>query len=121
MKIVAYGQGSAGARVAARRWRAGREVTGRGRVGDDRGSREGSPAGRWWTLAAVCLGTFMLLLDISAVYVAQPSNPGGGRVGSVGVWHYTERQSLPECGGRRSPFHAVRPLERSQWSSSHQM
>ena len=73
MKIVAYGQGSAGAGVAARRWRAGREVTGRGRVGDDRGSREGSPAGRWWTLAAVCLGTFMLLLDISAVYVALPS------------------------------------------------
>jgi hypothetical protein len=56
MKIVAYGQGSAGAGVAARRWKAGREVTGRGRVGDDRGSREGSPAGRWWTLAAVCLG-----------------------------------------------------------------
>jgi EmrB/QacA subfamily drug resistance transporter len=73
MKIVAYGQGSAGAGVAARRWRAGREVTGRGRVGDDRESREGSPAGRWWTLAAVCLGTFMLLLDISAVYVALPS------------------------------------------------
>jgi hypothetical protein len=48
MKIVAYGQGSAGAGVAARRWKAGREVTGRGRVGDDRGSREGSPAGRWW-------------------------------------------------------------------------
>jgi EmrB/QacA subfamily drug resistance transporter len=29
--------------------------------------------GRWWTLTAVCLGTFMLLLDITVVNVALPS------------------------------------------------
>jgi hypothetical protein len=61
----------------------GARVTGRDRVGDDRGSREGSPAGRWWTVAAVCLGTFMLLLDISAVYVALPSALLSGGVFAV--------------------------------------
>ena len=29
-----------------------------------------APRRKWWTLAAVCLGTFMLLLDISIVYVS---------------------------------------------------
>src|SRR5881227_2001701 len=28
---------------------------------------------KWWTLAAVCVGTFMLLLDITIVNVALPS------------------------------------------------
>lgn len=30
------------------------------------------PSGRWWTLVAVCVGTFMLLLDITIVNVALP-------------------------------------------------
>src|SRR3954469_10016239 len=29
--------------------------------------------GKWWTLVAVCLATFMLLLDVSIVNVALPA------------------------------------------------
>jgi len=28
---------------------------------------------KWWTLIAVCTGTFMLLLDVTIVIVAQPA------------------------------------------------
>ncbi len=38
----------------------------------DHGVTPGQQGNKWWTLVAVCLGTFMLLLDITIVNVALP-------------------------------------------------
>ena len=37
------------------------------------GAAPGQQGNKWWTLAAVCLGTFMLLVDITIVTVALPA------------------------------------------------
>jgi hypothetical protein len=38
---------------------------------------------KWWTLLAVCTGTFMLLPDVTIVIVAQPAIRGGRAAGRV--------------------------------------
>jgi EmrB/QacA subfamily drug resistance transporter len=38
----------------------------------DGGRRQGPAPHKWWTLVSVCLGTFMLLLDVTIVNVALP-------------------------------------------------
>ena len=38
---------------------------------------------RWWTLAAVCVATFMLLLDITIVNIALPKIQQDGRNSKV--------------------------------------
>ena len=44
---------------------------------EQRAGAPARPGGKWWTLVAVCLGIFMLLLDITIVTVALPDIPRG--------------------------------------------
>jgi MFS family permease len=59
-------------------------MTARNGSGEWHGSREsgsgtvvGDAVHEWWTLVAVCVGTFMLLLDVTIVNVALPKIQAG--------------------------------------------
>src|SRR6201987_4703576 len=43
-------------------------------MAEEYGGERGPVEKKWWTLIAVCLGTFMLLLDVTVVVVAQPAS-----------------------------------------------
>ena len=61
---------AAGAPAGRRQRRA--DAEGADQQAADRGEAPGQRGNKWWTLVAVSLGTFMLLLDITIVNVALP-------------------------------------------------
>src|ERR1700691_4618636 len=60
---------------------------------------------KWWTLLAVCTGTFMLLLDVTIVIVAQPAIQGGLHASfsdvqwTLDAYALTLASLLLTCGG----------------------
>jgi hypothetical protein len=49
---------------------------------------------KWWTLLAVCVGTFMLLLDVTIVVVAIPEIQRERRLFRVRGWSHS-RSAAP--------------------------
>ncbi|MGZ5332982.1 MAG: MFS transporter, partial [Solirubrobacterales bacterium] len=49
---------------------------------------------KWWTLLAVCVATFMLLLDITVVNVAQPDIPSDLRADLTGLQWVVDAYAL---------------------------
>ena len=52
------------------------------------------PGNKWWTLVAVCLGIFMLLLDITIVTVALPDIQRGLASGFSGLQWIVDAYAL---------------------------
>src|SRR6202453_1454871 len=50
---------------------------------------------KWWTLLAVCAGTFMLLLDVTIVVVAQPASQGKRHASFTDVQWVPHASALP--------------------------
>ena len=78
---------------------------------------------KWWTLAAVCTGTFMLLLDVTIVVVAQPAIQSGLHAGFSDVQWTLDAYALTLAtllltSGVLADRYGRKPCSRSGWRCS---